>query len=68
MRNPTEPIWNEDGTFYENFTVNYYYNPVGMHREERLGKYNEENTRVTGNITFEPIKRTGRPISWLSRF
>ena len=34
MRNPTEPIWNEDGTFYENFAVNYYYNPVGIIREQ----------------------------------
>ena len=55
MRNPTEPIWNEDGTFYENFAVNYYYNPVGIIREQD-GKYNSENTRMTGNITFEPIK------------
>lgn len=54
MRNPTEPIWNEDGTFYENFAVNYY-NPVGIIREQD-GKYNSENTRMTGNITFEPIK------------
>ena len=53
MRNPTEPIWNEDGTFYENFAVNYYYNPVGIIREQD-GKYN--STRMTGNITFEPIK------------
>ena len=51
MRNPTEPIWNEDGTFYEN----YYYNPVGIIREQD-GKYNSENTWMTGNITFEPIK------------
>ena len=34
------PIWNEDGTFYENFAVNYYYNPVGIIREQD-GKYNE---------------------------
>ena len=34
----TDPIWNEDGTFYENFAVNYYYNPVGIIREQD-GKY-----------------------------
>ena len=55
MRNPTEPIYNEDGTHYENFGINYYYNPVGI-LEEQTGKYIVENTRMTGNVTFEPIK------------
>ncbi|MGQ1891093.1 SusC/RagA family TonB-linked outer membrane protein [Thermophagus sp. OGC60D27] len=54
IHNPTEPIWNEDGTYYENFQVNYYYNPVGMIKE-RQGTYESEWTRVTGNITFKPI-------------
>lgn len=54
IHNPTEPIWNNDGTYYENFQVNYYYNPVGMIKE-RIGSYNSEWTRLTGNITFEPI-------------
>lgn len=55
MRNPTEPIRNDDGTYYENFQVNYYYNPVGMVKE-RTGSYTNEWTRMTGNLTFEPIK------------
>lgn len=55
IRNPTEPIWNEDGTYYENFQVNYYYNPIGMIKE-RIGKYDTEWTRMTGNFTLEPIK------------
>ncbi len=55
MRNPTEPIWADDGTYYENFQVNYYYNPVGMIKEH-TGKYTSEYTRMTGNITVEPIK------------
>jgi TonB-linked SusC/RagA family outer membrane protein len=55
IHNPTEPIWNEDGTYYENFAVNYYYNPVGMIKE-RKGEYESEWTRLTGNITLEPIK------------
>ena len=54
-RNPTAPIYNEDGSYNENFGINYYYNPVGM-LEERLGDYNYSETRATGNITFEPIK------------
>ncbi|MCI1682351.1 MAG: TonB-dependent receptor [Bacteroides sp.] len=55
IRNPTEPIWDKDGSYYENFQVNYYYNPVGMIKE-RKGKYTSEWTRMTGNVTFEPIK------------
>lgn len=55
MRNPTEPIWNEDGAYYENFQVNYYYNPVGMIKE-RIGKYTNEWTRMTGNVTLELFK------------
>lgn len=54
-RNPTAPIYNEDGFYNEDFGVNYYYNPVGM-LEERLGNYTYEETRAAGNITFEPIK------------
>lgn len=54
-RNPTAPIYNEDGSYNEDFGVNYYYNPVGM-LEERLGYYTYEETRAAGNITFEPIK------------
>lgn len=55
VRNPTAPIYNEDGSYNEDFGVNYYYNPVGM-LEERLGNYSYEETRATGNITLEPIK------------
>ena len=55
MRNPTEPIYNEDGSYYENFAINYYYNPVGMLQEVE-GENTTENTRMTGNLTFEPIK------------
>lgn len=54
-RNPTAPIYNEDGSYYEDFGVNYYYNPVSM-LEERQGSYTYEETRATGNITLEPIK------------
>lgn len=54
-RNPTAPIYNEDGSYNEDFGVNYYYNPVGM-LEERLGNSTYEETRAAGNITFEPIK------------
>jgi len=55
IHNPTEPIWNTDGSYFENFQVNYYYNPVGMIKE-RKGEYESEWTRLTGNVTLEPIK------------
>lgn len=55
IRNPTEPIYAEDGRYYENFQVNYYYNPIEMVKE-RKGNYNTEWTRMTGNFTLEPIK------------
>ena len=55
MRNPTEPIYAEDGDYYENFGINYYYNPVGI-LKEHTGEYKTETTRLTGNVTLGPIK------------
>lgn len=55
MRNPTEPIKNPDGSWYENMSINYYMNPVEL-LYEHTGEYKMENTRLTGNITFEPVK------------
>lgn len=55
IRNPSEPIYNEDGTYYENFNRLNYVNPVEIQNEY------EGDTRVrfyqmTGNVTVEPIK------------
>ncbi len=58
IRNPTEPIYIEGDPelgYYEDFTIFQYYNPVAM-INERLGEYKSEWTRMTGNITLEPIK------------
>lgn len=55
MRNPTEPIYGDDGLPYENFGITYYYNPVGL-IEQRDGEYKSEWSRMHGDITFEPIK------------
>lgn len=55
IHNPTEPIWNEDGTHTENFAINYYFNPVNM-LQEKTGKNSREFSRMTANITLEPIK------------
>jgi TonB-linked SusC/RagA family outer membrane protein len=58
IRNPTEPIYNVDNDpllrrYYENWIFQYY-NPVAM-INEHMGEYKNEWTRITGNITLEPI-------------
>lgn len=55
MRNPTEPIYGEDGLPYENPGITYYYNPVGL-IYQRDGDNKSEWSRMNGDITFEPIK------------
>lgn len=55
MRNPTEPIYRDDGSYYENMSINYYMNPIAL-LKEHTGEYKTESTRLTGNITVEPIK------------
>ncbi|MDR1864736.1 MAG: TonB-dependent receptor [Bacteroidales bacterium] len=55
IHNPTSPIYNDDGTYYEEFNRYLYFNPVSM-INERIGNYSYEWTRTTGNITVEPIK------------
>ncbi len=55
LHNPTEPVKNDDGSYYENFSASNYYNPVA-YIKGRDG-YNKNNqTRITGNITVEPVK------------
>lgn len=54
IRNPTSPIWNEDGSYNEG-TLLQYYNPVSL-QNEYTGEGRQNNIRMTGNITVEPIK------------
>ncbi len=65
IHNPSEPVYNEDGSYYENFSKYQYYNPLEILNEV------EGNTRIrfwqmVGNITVEPIKgwRTNLMLSW----
>ena len=53
--NPTAPVYNEDGSYYENLGANYYYNPVEI-INEYLGETRINNTRMNGSLTAEPIK------------
>ena len=55
IRNPTSPVKNEDGSWNENFGASYYWNPIEMANENR-GYYKTEETRLTGNVTVEPLK------------
>jgi TonB-linked SusC/RagA family outer membrane protein len=55
IRNPSSPIYNQDGSYYEEFSRFQYWNPVAM-QDERIGDTRSQLARVTGNVTFEPIK------------
>lgn len=55
IHNPTAPLYNEDGSYYEDFNVYQYYNPLAI-LKEKDGETKQEWTRVKGNLTVEPIK------------
>lgn len=55
IRNPSEPVYNEDGSYYENWNRLQYYNPVEV-LNERFGDVINRFSQITGNITVEPIK------------
>ena len=65
IRNPSEPVYNEDGTYYENFNKLQYYNPVAM-QNESWGDTRIRYSQLVGNVTVEPIKgwKTNLMISW----
>lgn len=55
IRNPSEPVYNPDGSYYENFNRLQYYNPVEI-LNEYFGDAINRFSQITGNITLEPIK------------
>lgn len=55
IRNPSAPIYYEDGSYVEDFNRFQYYNPVGI-QDELIGDTRTQYARITGNITLEPIK------------
>ncbi len=55
IRNPSEPIYNEDGSYYENFDKLQYYNPVEI-QNEYYGNTRNRFYQMVGNITITPIK------------
>ena len=56
-RNPTSPVYTEDGDYFEQSAPLYYYNPLPyITGNEHFGQSRSESTRLTGNITLEPIE------------
>lgn len=55
--NPTSPVYTETGDYWEQSSPLYYYNPVPyITGNEHFGQYRSESTRMTGNITLEPLE------------
>lgn len=55
IHNPSSPIYNEDGTYFEEFSRFQYYNPRAI-QDELIGDTRSSYARMTGNISVEPIK------------
>lgn len=53
IRNPTEPVKNEDGTWYER-DVYFYDNPVA-YLQESNGENRYRNLRFTGSLVYSPV-------------
>ncbi|MBP3251457.1 MAG: TonB-dependent receptor [Prevotella sp.] len=65
IHNPSEPVYNEDGSYYENFNKLQYYNPLAL-QNESWGDTRSRFMQLAGNVTVEPIKgwKTNLMISW----
>lgn len=55
IHNPSSPLYNEDGSYFENLNLLYYYNPRSI-QDEYIGDGRNRFYRLTGNVTFEPIE------------
>jgi len=55
IHNPTEPVKNEDGTWFEDRNKFYYENPLG-HIYETDGYSKSNFNRVNGTVTFVPVE------------
>lgn len=54
-RNPTDPVRNEDGSWYENLSKFEYENPVAL-LEECSGNVKRNELRFNTNIVYNPIE------------
>ncbi|MCH4018785.1 MAG: TonB-dependent receptor [Prevotella sp.] len=55
IHNPSSPIYNSDGSYYEEFSRYQYYNPIEI-QNEMIGDTRSNYTQLTGNVSFEPIR------------
>ncbi len=55
IHNPSSPVYNENGSYYEEFSRFQYFNPVEI-QNELIGDTRSKYARLTGNVTLEPIK------------
>jgi TonB-linked SusC/RagA family outer membrane protein len=55
IRNPSSPVYNSDGTYYEEFSRFQYFNPLAI-QNELIGDTRSSYSRITGNVTLEPVK------------
>ena len=65
IRNPSSPIYDEDGGYNENFDKLQYYNPVEI-QNEYFGDAVSKFSQLNGSVTLTPIKGwdTKLLISW----
>ena len=54
IRNPTSPIKNPNGSWFEQTGIFVYENPISR-LEESDGKNSNQNTRVSGSLTLTPL-------------
>lgn len=54
IQNPTQPIYNPDGTYLER-NVYFYDNPVSL-QNENIGSSRSRNIRFTGTMLYRPIE------------
>lgn len=54
IRNPTEPVKDEDGNWFER-DIYFYDNPVA-YLEESMGENRYRNLRFSGSLTYTPIR------------
>ncbi|WP_202913719.1 SusC/RagA family TonB-linked outer membrane protein [Pararcticibacter amylolyticus] len=55
LRNPTDPVKNADGSWYENLSKFEYENPVAR-LEESYGDVKNTEVRFNGGLTFNPVR------------
>lgn len=55
IQNPTAPLQNPDGTWFQQTGIFNYDNPVARLRESD-GRNNSQNTRVQTNLSFNPVE------------